>query len=376
MRILHLPDVVGGHPSALSKGERALGAKSTTLSYTRSPFDYPSEITLKHINAGFARRWSERVATFARIRNAFDIFHFNFGRSLLTPGSGRFPLAEVSYYGRDAAKVMTFQGSDARIAYEPALEESIETEGSLGHALDPSYCSKEGLAARRRASLATVERAALYCDRLLALNPDLLAAMPADKAQYFPYAIDPDFVDGLEAARTPFQSQRRAALHVVHLSTNRVLKGTGLIEQALRRARDQLGLDLTYEIIVRADRRSALSAVANADVVIDQVVLGWYGAAAVEASCLGKPVICWISERQAAAAPADLMAALPFIVTNHSGIADVLKRFAKDRALLAETGRKCQDFARTWHHPVVVARSALRIYEQLLAARGMDNVRQ
>ncbi len=375
LRVLHLPDVVGGHPTALAMGERALGASSETLSYTQSPFGYRPEKTLKYTASSAVMRWGERLATFARIRNDYDVFHFNFGRSLLTPSSGRWPLPELGWYARNALKVMTFQGSDARTAYDPVIEQSLEAERALGNEVDSSVWSSEGFASRRRRSLVTIDRAAKYCDRLYALNPDLLAEMPAELSSFFPYAIDPNF-ERLLSDATPLSRRSQRHLHVVHLSTNRILKGTGLIEKALRQAQGGDDLDLTFEIVFRADRRSALAALARADVVIDQMVLGWYGAAAVEACYLKKPVIAWISEAQAKHAPLDLIAALPFVVAPHSGIADALKTFSRNREQLIATGERGLEFALKWHDPVTVARQSLASYKHLIGARRMDMARR
>ena len=43
----------------------------------------------------------------------------------------------------------------------------------------------------------------------------------------------------------------------------------------------------------------ALGRLAAADLVVDQLVLGWYGAVAVEAMALGRPVLAYIREDEA-----------------------------------------------------------------------------
>lgn len=364
LRILHLPDVVGGHPSALSFGERHLGAASQTLSYGRSPYGYSADWTLSRIDSGRVARWAERFATFVRIRNRFDVFHFNFGKSLLSPASDFLCLPDLPFYGRRAAKVMTFQGSDARTGYEHTLQESLEAERELGRVKSLERWSAENLAIERTENLRRIERVARYCDWILALNPDLLAATPPEKSSFFPYAIDPAFVTDVPQVDTP----PGGALHVVHLSTNRVVKGTGLIERELQRCSD-LGVDLTYEIVEGRPRPEALAALARADIVIDQMVLGWYGAAAVEACLLGKPVITWISDNQAARAPGDLVAHLPFLNSHHSDLARVLAELSKDRERIAEAARAARQFAVEWHDPVKVARQALARYSQLLGEK-------
>ena len=361
LRILHLPDLVGGHPTALSRGEQTLGAHSRVLSYAPSPFGYHSDLTLASQDKGALRRWSERFAAFLKIRNQYDVFHFNFGRSLLTANSGWPLLLDLPFYPRDAMKVMTFQGSDARHVYDGSLQLSMEAEARLGNDIgrfgDARALAQKDLVRRR-----TIEKAARYCDRLIALNPDLLEALPKEMSAFMPYAIEAPVTAARQYPVARKQANR--PLHFVHLSTNRLLKGTGLIEAALRRARDELGI--TYEIIFRQDRNRALAGLNAADVFVDQAVIGWYGAAAVEALYLGKPAITYISERQEALAPPALSSSLPFIRTECRQLFETFRAVAKDRDLLAAAAAKSAAFARHWHLPETAAALSMDLYRSHL----------
>lgn len=357
LRIVHLPDVVGGHPIALSHGERALGHHSETLSYIVSPFGYTADRLVAGRMSPLPFRWISRARAFFSIRNKFDVFHFNFGRSLLSSASGRIILGDLPYYPRESVKVMTFQGSDARLTYEPVLEESLEAEARSDPRFDGSAWRQDRLAAQVALRRRMIEKAARHCDAILALNPDLLAGLPEGKGRFFPYAIEPPLIDG-----APRRAAPDAPLHVVHLSTNRVLKGTALIERALRQAAERFGI--TFEIIVRKPRPEAIAALHRADVVVDQMVLGWYGAAAVEAAYLGKPVVTWLSPRQLEAAPQDLRNDLPFLNVAHQDLVSAIGRFVADRSMAEVYGDRARRFALAWHGPRAVASQALEIYRE------------
>lgn len=368
LRIVHLPDLVGGHPSSLSLGERKLGALSQTLSYADSPFGYRSDIRLVHAHSSLPRRWLERVMTVASIRRNFNVFHFNFGASLLSSSNGRMLLADLPFYPADAVRVMTFQGSDVRLSYEPVLEKSLEEERKIQGAIKVN-AQERRFRARADRQIRTVELSAKYCDRLLALNPDLLQFLPEEKACFFPYAIEPPEID---AAFSHSAQEQTRPLHFVHCSTNRVLKGTGLIEAALEAA--QKRVDITYSVVVNVDRRQALRQVAEADVFIDQMILGWYGAAAVEAMYLGKPVVGFISDVQKRYAPQDLLGELPIIQTTCEELADMIVSLVESQDQLtisSEVGRK---FAEKWHKPEVVARQSIRLYDAVRSQKGVGGV--
>jgi hypothetical protein len=364
LRVLHLPDLVGGHPTALSEGERMLGAQSKVLSYAASPFGYAADIALTKQDGNLVQRWTERFAAFLRIRKQFDVFHFNFGRSLLTANSGRLLLADLPFYPSDAVKVMTFQGSDARLAYDASLTASLDEEARRGQPIG-AFADPRAVEARNRIIRKTIDKAARHCSRFFALNPDLMDFLPREMTEFFPYAVAPP--PGMSAPLQSWQGRTRP-LHFVHLSTNRVLKGTGLIESALERASS--GLGITYEIIHRQPRETALARLRTADVVVDQMVLGWYGAAAVEALSLGKPVITHISERQAALAPQALAADLPFIQADHLQLDAVIRSLVKDREQLDPLAAKGRAFAARWHDPLTAAGISLSGYRRLARAKG------
>jgi glycosyltransferase involved in cell wall biosynthesis len=67
------------------------------------------------------------------------------------------------------------------------------------------------------------------------------------------------------------------------------LKGTDAIIEAFE------GLEgAVLKIIENQPHEEVLRAMQEADVIIDQLLSGWYGMVAVEAWALGKPVICYI----------------------------------------------------------------------------------
>lgn len=84
-------------------------------------------------------------------------------------------------------------------------------------------------------------------------------------------------------------------MRFVHLPNHdRKLKGTKYIEQACFELIDEEDYDIDLKIIEDKPHKVALQAIKESDVVIDQLLIGWYGMAAVEAWVMRKPVICYI----------------------------------------------------------------------------------
>ena len=89
------------------------------------------------------------------------------------------------------------------------------------------------------------------------------------------------------------QPGSRHPLTFLHCPTNRQLKGTEFVVAASERLKDE-GYDHSLIVMSGAPHEAVLEAMQAADVVIDQLLIGWYGMVAVEAWAYGKPVICYI----------------------------------------------------------------------------------
>ena len=102
----------------------------------------------------------------------------------------------------------------------------------------------------------------------------------------------------------------------------------------------------------------AKAAYKEADVVIDQLRIGWYGVLATEAMALGKPTIAYIHE--------DLWnkhgATLPIINANPDNIERVLENVLKDEDLRAQKSVQSRDYFLSTHASDVVCKGLLETY--------------
>ena len=363
LRVLHLPDVIGGHPPALAKGERELGIVSSTLSCEPSVYDYPADIFIGKATDSTLKKMSDRWAAFKDVRNRYDVYHFNFGATLLNfPRYGAI-LPEIAYYGKRAATFMTWQGDDARLEYPADLDRSLEEEARRGRWDGVQTSAKYLHSLRALKRKISISRSAKHCNHMFALNPDLLENLPREKTSFLPYAIEPPNVSRASLSNTGDRRPTR----FVHLSTSPVIKGTGLIEAAIEKAQSRAHIE--FDIVIKRPRSEALNRLSMADYLIDQIVLGWYGGTAVEAMYLGVPVIGRICNRQAERA-GGLGRELPVIRADADTLADVLVELAchpEQRPALAE---RSLNFAKKWHTPSSVAAQTRDAYRRVLAELG------
>jgi hypothetical protein len=180
------------------------------------------------------------------------------------------------------------------------------------------------------------------------LNPDLRHWLPG--AHFVPYAS----VDPRELRQVPPPDGDE--LVVAHAPTDRDVKGTGHVIAAVEALRHE-GVSVRLDLIEDMTHGEALSRLAAADLVVDQLVLGWYGAVAVEAMALGRPVLAYIRENESEDNP--FGSKLPIVRTTAGTLAADLRALAVDRVArhaLAAAGRR---FVEEEHDPRRIARTVL-----------------
>jgi glycosyltransferase involved in cell wall biosynthesis len=165
-----------------------------------------------------------------------------------------------------------------------------------------------------------------------------------------PYAA----VDPSKLRAEPFPE--REEIVVVHAPTDRVIKGTQHVIEAVDMLRGE-GVPIRLDLVEGVSREVALERLARADLLVDQLVLGWYGTVAVEAMALGRPVMAYIRED----APEDnpFGADLPVVRTTPATLVDDLRALAADRERRRRLSIAGRSFVERHHDPVALARKAL-----------------
>jgi glycosyltransferase involved in cell wall biosynthesis len=105
----------------------------------------------------------------------------------------------------------------------------------------------------------------------------------------------------------------------------------------------------------------------QADLLIDQLLIGWYGGLAVELMALGKPVICYLREDDLKFIPNAMREELPIINAEPGTIYTVLKEWLTTRRQeLPEWGRRSRCYVEQWHDPLQIAAYLKQEYVQIM----------
>lgn len=328
-RILHAPADVGGHAYGLSRGERALGYDSDVAVLAAGPYGYGADIRLD-LDGLPAWRAAGRRALFVRRALRYDVIHLNFGHPIVAMRRGGWILSEVPLLKRAGKTVLvTFQGCDVR------PQAACACTSAVCAAQDP----------KRQPNARHLLR---HADRVYHLNPDLRRWLPG--SMFLPYAnVDPQAIQ-------PTPLPARDELVVAHGPTNREVKGTEHVIAAVDALRAE-GVAVRLDLVEGLPREAALARFADADVVVDQLRLGWYGGLAVECMALGRPVLAAINEADPADNP--FGDALPIVRTGPERLRDDLRKLLGDRDARLRIGALGRAFVERHHDPRTVARTVL-----------------
>lgn len=352
MRVLHLPTNVAGMAWGLAQGERRLGLDSRVLATSRTWLDYPCDICLEWQNRNRLGRLLSGIKAFLEIRNRFDVFHFNFGKTLIDLGDYGLGSIDLPLYPRGSKIIFTYNGCDARQKYK-----SIDLYKITACSADECYNGICLDGRRDRRKVRSISGVAKYAHHIFAVNPDLLNFLPEKISSFLPYAIGPWY--GIEQ----FPILQRKKFRIVHSPTNRAAKGSSYIIAAL----DNLSkrYDIETVLVENIPNQQALEIYKSADLVIDQVLIGWYGGFAVEVMKMGKPVAVYIREEDLKHIPKRMAEDLLSAVINISpfSIEETLELYLQNRELLAQKSQASMEYVNRWHDPVYVANLTKEVYE-------------
>jgi glycosyltransferase involved in cell wall biosynthesis len=133
----------------------------------------------------------------------------------------------------------------------------------------------------------------------------------------------------------------------------RNIKGSNHVLKAVNELADE-GLNIEAHYITEVSSRLMRFEQAKADIVVDQLIYGWFGSTALECMALGKPVICYLNpkfEETFYSNFPEFRGNLPVINANVYTVKDAIKRLALDKELRSEIGNRSRIFAESWLDP-------------------------
>jgi glycosyltransferase involved in cell wall biosynthesis len=272
----------------------------------------------------------------------FDIFHL-WNRSLISPPGelGILHGLDLPFLRATGARIVyRFTGYDLR-------RRSLDMELNPYSPLHAGFT----MPTDERVQSEYIEHLRSWVDCFVVQDPEMQAFLP--EAEVIPRGID--------LARYAYaEPQPRAVPLVVHAPSNPALKGSEYVQRAVQLLRDR-GLRFEFALITGISHAEALEVYRRADVIIDQLLIGWYGVLALEGMALGKPVIAYVREPLFS----EFRPALPVVNASPATLADRLAELIADPALRAEQGRLGREFVEQVHDIRRVAEQTQALYARV-----------
>lgn len=260
-------------------------------------------------------------------------------------------------YGDSAAKelagirraglgvAMICHGSDVRLPSRHAAQFAYSPFQNPG---DGYTARLEAQAARNLVLLGEVE------GPVFVSTPDLLGDVP--RARWCPVIIEP----AVWATDAPLLLGRIP--RVVHIPSNGPLKGTGLVDPIMRDLAATGRIE--YRTLRGLTHQEVREAYLDADIVLDQFVLGLYGVAAAEAMAAGRVVVAYVTDpvRRHVAEATGLD--VPIVEADPGTVGEVVARLVEDRDRARQIAAAGPAFVRAVHDGRYSARVLSSLFDR------------
>ena len=340
MRVLHGVTGAANQPATVSRFQRGLGADARCVTVSADGFGYGADFEVDP-GADALVSYSEFLASAVE---DYDVFHFYF-RSFFffEPANNAFPSGLDLLMLRAAGKtvVMHYRGSEVREAerfreFSPYNYVDENPSGIFTKFREPSLSSR-------------IDYVRSVANVVLVPDEELQSYVPGSRIVR--RAID------LADFSVPPDPENEVPL-VIHAPSRRIVKGTDYVLEAVEQLRAD-GVRFDFRLVENLAHKEAKQLYREADIIIDQLRIGWFGVFALEAMALGKCVLAYVRD--------DLRPSLgeapPLLFTNPDELVEDLRAAIGDAELRATIGARGRAYVETHHDATEVAKELLDLYQ-------------
>lgn len=363
IRIYHGPVNVAGIGPILSFYEnKQEGVSSEFISYETSRFHRFNEKSLELEKVWIVWRHLKPLFFFIRSLFKYDVYHFYFGKSFLFL-SADLPILKL--LGKKV--VMTYCGSDIRLFNDVDLKRNPYAE--LIYVDEPKKLSLLKKIKRififgynrpeyDRRKIRMMKFQNRFVDKFVAIRDNYAYAehvIPEEKI------ISDILINNISVGEPQkYETEDGGKVKVVHAPTNKAFKGSKYIENAINELIAE-GLNIDYIRIENKSFEEATQLMKDADIVIDQIIIGGIGSVSIEAMSYGKPVIAYLMESVIEKHCPDI----PIYNSTIETLKDNLKTLVNSKGLREELGQKGLEYIKKHYDHQTLAKEMIAVYKEL-----------
>ncbi|MBF6612056.1 MAG: glycosyltransferase family 4 protein [Chloroflexi bacterium] len=331
---MHAPTNIAGIAGLLSRAQRDLGFDSTSIEYVSHKYAFETDRTL-HLGRGDnAIKKAAAVGGFAlnAIRE-YDIFHLYFGNTLFP-----FPYPDLTLL-RALGKTIVFHFCGCEVRNRAATLSKYRVSGC-------SECTSLVCLGKHHPNPA-------LADVTLVSTPDLLEFVPG--AHLMPGPIDLQKWSPRPPRTTPISPND--PVRILHAPSDREIKGTRFLLQAVERLKDG-GYPVELMMLEGVPHDKVAEFCGEADIAVDQLMIGAYGTVSIEMMAKGVPVVCRIRDDLRCYYPQNL----PIVSAGPEEIYDRLESLVTHPDSWAALGSRGISYVQQEHEMHRVAARVLDLY--------------
>ena len=217
-----------------------------------------------------------------------------------------------------------------------------------------------------------------YCDLICTETDPVLDFKSGNKVYREPltFALDPDVwcadMAVPERWRLPREEGEVLVYHAMgnlsqRTSETRNIKGTPAVGAAVERLRRE-GHKVRLEFVSDVPSTEVRFIQVQADIIVDQLNYGRYGATSREGMMLGKPTICFINPREEIpGAESECIEECPLVSATEATVYEVLRGLVLDSEKRLAIGRASRAHALKWWSADSCAERFEQVYDRLMA---------
>ena len=335
MRILHAPRNISNQPTYMARALRDLGHESEVWIFGESRFAFPCDRTIDVSESNQREVWRHFMDAIER----FDVFHFHFGQSFFPHGwAGMPPLWDVPVLRMLGKKVfVSYWGSDAR------RRKVLETINPWGHLFLADNQPNDDRIEK------SIHVWRTYANRMFVHSTELLPHVAGS------VVVERSF-DLQEWPQTKPADRKCPVL--LHVPSKRATKGTDLIVEGIDRLKAG-GLKFEFRLLENMSHAEVKGAIRDADVLIDQLLVGDFGIISVEAMASSRVSVAYLLDDVMQAYPD-----LPVYDVKPDAFVDRMRELIRDRKLRQRLAQAGRPFVKKHFSASTIARHLIGFYEQ------------
>jgi len=352
-RVLILPVNTGGTIFYIKESIKLLNYQTDILTFTTHPFGYQkNKIIFKSSNNFFIRElkkilslryyffYKNIVFNYGRtifyrepIDKRTNIIFLNFIKNLYYLFMQKIEISIIKFLNNRV--IVIYSGDDARQGDYCLKNYDISPAHNL---LGTSYYSKY----KDQIKINNINKMNQIAYSIYALNPDIINVLPK-RCKFMPYP----YIEKSSFKKSTFSK----VIKILHVPSHKGVKGTEMISKELKKLKyNKPELNFEFTILENINHFELLETLKEYDLVIDQILVGWYGSIAVEALSKGIPVMAFLRKKDMKLLPKGMATDIPIIniskVNLNNKIIEFCKFTNKEKLALSKESKM---FVQKWH---------------------------